>query len=109
MYTVLNGDTFLFCMIGKFGKWYYLPDIADAVAHIHQGGIWSSKDRIQRIRARNDTLRSVMDVVEPQFREELRGYLAKQYLRLAKLALKNIEIKVASQAIYDFFMIRSIR
>jgi len=41
MSKVLNGDTFLFSLLGSYGKGKYLDDINPAVYRRHTGGIWS--------------------------------------------------------------------
>ena len=40
---VINGDTFLFSVLGKKGGSYFHDDISNAVYRQHSGGIWSSK------------------------------------------------------------------
>lgn len=39
---VLNGDSFIFSLLGSFGKGKYMEDIRPAVYRLHQGSIWSS-------------------------------------------------------------------
>ncbi len=49
---VLNGDTYVFSNLGKFGKGHYHKDIKPAVYRRHKGGIWShrqTKDRITHL------------------------------------------------------------
>jgi glycosyltransferase involved in cell wall biosynthesis len=47
-YMVLNGDTFLFSMMGMFGKGMYMKDILPAVYRIHDGGVWSKKSDVMK-------------------------------------------------------------
>ena len=49
-YNSNNGDTFLISLLGHYGKYKYMPEITPAVYRIHQGGVWSSKNDIQRIK-----------------------------------------------------------
>jgi len=48
MYKVVNGDTFLFSLLGHYGKGKYLSSVKDAVYRAHEAGIWSSLNKIKR-------------------------------------------------------------
>ena len=45
---VINGDTYLFSNLGRFGKGHYHKDISPAVYRAHCGGIWSSKSLLEK-------------------------------------------------------------
>lgn len=45
---VLNADTFLWILLGKFGGAKFLPSIKPAVYTVHDGGVWSSLDKIEQ-------------------------------------------------------------
>lgn len=48
--SVLNGDTYLFSNLGKFGKGHYHKDITPAVYRSHKGGIWSQISKKEKIK-----------------------------------------------------------
>jgi glycosyltransferase involved in cell wall biosynthesis len=48
MYKVVNGDTFLFSLLGQYGKGKYLKSVNDAVYRAHDAGIWSSLNEKKR-------------------------------------------------------------
>jgi glycosyltransferase involved in cell wall biosynthesis len=48
MYKVVNGDTFLFSLLGHYGKGKYLSSVKDAVYRAHEAGIWSSLNELKR-------------------------------------------------------------
>lgn len=52
---VLNGDKFLFSILGQYGAGGYLPDIENAVYRLHAGGIWSSETEISKTAAHLNT------------------------------------------------------
>lgn len=45
MYIVLNGDTFLFSILGQYGKGKYMDSIKDAAYREHSKSVWSSLSR----------------------------------------------------------------
>lgn len=47
---VLNGDTFLWILLGKFGDAKFLPQIAPSVYRLHAGGVWSSLEEETRLK-----------------------------------------------------------
>jgi glycosyltransferase involved in cell wall biosynthesis len=50
MKFVLNGDTFLISLLGNFGKGKWMGDeIKPGVYRIHSGGIWSTKNKIEKM------------------------------------------------------------
>ena len=106
-YKVYNADTFLICLVGQFGKSHFHPDIQDAVAHIHEGGMWSSLESIDRLKASNDTLTSLISLVKPDYRAEVKTCLANQYARLAKLSVKSLKIPTAINSLLNFFKYRT--
>lgn len=53
---VLNLDTFLFSILGDYGKAHYQKEIKPAVSRKHIGGIWSSKIRIKQLALKLNTL-----------------------------------------------------
>ncbi len=47
---VLNGDIVLFHLLGFYGKGKFQTDIKNSVYRVHGKGIWSSLDRIQKMK-----------------------------------------------------------
>lgn len=45
---ILNGDTFLWTLLGEYGSAKYLQEIRPAVYRIHKGGVWSMIDEKAR-------------------------------------------------------------
>jgi glycosyltransferase involved in cell wall biosynthesis len=45
-FRVLNGDLFLFSMMGKYGKAKYQPKVQPAAYREHNGGIWSKRKNV---------------------------------------------------------------
>ena len=46
---VMNGDTFLFSLLGNYGKGKWMDNIAPAAYRIHAGGVWSHKSEDKRV------------------------------------------------------------
>jgi glycosyltransferase involved in cell wall biosynthesis len=48
IYHVLTVDKFLCSMLGQYGKGKYLDNVAPAAYRLHNGGVWSLKDNVQK-------------------------------------------------------------
>jgi len=49
---VTNGDSFLWSLLARHGKFKYLAEIKPACYRVHDGGIWSSKSSIEKSQMR---------------------------------------------------------
>jgi GT2 family glycosyltransferase/glycosyltransferase involved in cell wall biosynthesis len=47
-FYVYNGDTFLTCLLGKFGKGKYLGEIKPAAYRHHRGGVWAPLNPLEK-------------------------------------------------------------
>jgi glycosyltransferase involved in cell wall biosynthesis len=56
---VINLDTFLFSVLGEFGKAHYHKEIKPAISRKHSGGIWSAKGRIKQLELKLNTLKKL--------------------------------------------------
>lgn len=56
-YGVTNADTFLFSLLGQFGKGKYMDSIEPAHYRVHSGGIWSAKKKIEQKLASYNTFK----------------------------------------------------
>lgn len=52
---VLNGDSFLFMLLGEYGCGHYMPEVEPAAYRKHEGGMWSSQTEVQQVRVRLNT------------------------------------------------------
>lgn len=71
----LNGDAILFTMLAHYGGAKYLYDIQSNNYRIHNGGIWSSLKRYDRLRHNIDTRSQLLDIVDPKFKWVVKRYL----------------------------------
>lgn len=46
---VINGDTFLFAILGRYGKGHFMDEVEPSVYRVHSGGIHSSKANRERL------------------------------------------------------------
>lgn len=45
---IVNGDTVISSLLGKYGKGKYMAIIADSVCRIHNGGVWQLKNELDK-------------------------------------------------------------
>ena len=72
---VANPDSFLFSLLGQFGKGGYLADINDSLYRQHGGGIWSSRAANEKQRVAIETFEDVLDCVSEEYKKPVREKL----------------------------------
>ncbi|MCC6457184.1 MAG: glycosyltransferase [Caldilineaceae bacterium] len=81
-YRVLNGDTFLFSILGMFGGSKYMgSEIAPAAYRRHQGGVWSQLDQWNATFHRAQTFYWLSRYYERIDKQEYAAYFRKLYQR----------------------------
>lgn len=75
-----NGDTFLFAILGQYGKAHFHPDIVPAKYRIHGGGVWSGSDQKQRIEGQIQTFQVLARSVDPKFTPLVNRVLLDKYV-----------------------------
>ena len=58
---VNNADTFVFSLLGKYGKGKRLFNIKNAIYRVHKGGVWSLKDWESKMKSTINTLNIIAD------------------------------------------------
>lgn len=101
---VKNGDTFLFALLGQFGKGKFHPDIF-ANYREHNNGVWTGNSLVQRKRDLVFTLSQLLTLMKKNNSFLKRRYLAESY-ELAKLEFSTNRIGIALN-IYKSLLIDS--
>ena len=57
MLKVINGDTFLISLLGHFGKGKFMKDIQAGNYRIHQGGVWSEREKFDKLSSSINTIK----------------------------------------------------
>jgi glycosyltransferase involved in cell wall biosynthesis len=74
-----NGDTFLFAILGQYGKAHFHKDILPAKYRIHEGGVWSGIDAIRKIESQIFTFETLYKVVARDKKEIVKTSLFEKY------------------------------
>jgi glycosyltransferase involved in cell wall biosynthesis len=98
---VLNGDTFLISLLGKYGKGKYIENIDPAAYRSHTGGVWSGFDREQRMLKKQQFLSSLIAYYSDD--EKLKANLKKEQKKIHKRILKSYlsEPSFKKQLVYN--------
>lgn len=72
---VLNGDAFLFAMLGEHGKAHYAADVKPAVYRVHNGGVWSTRLNASRLSNRIYTYQQLLRVIDDQHKDVVKERL----------------------------------
>ncbi|MGE0590163.1 MAG: glycosyltransferase [Cyclobacteriaceae bacterium] len=105
---VKNGDTFLFAILGQFGKAHYHHDIEPAVYRQHSGGVWSGTDRLYRFESAIHTFGVLQEVIQPKYKRIVIKALVRKWGHLASTAFKTAKYIVFLRA-YVHTLLLSIR
>lgn len=108
VYEVFNGDTFIFSILGNFGKAKYDSSIKPAAYRKHSGGIWSLNSPVKKF---NNFIHSFHVFSKYYYRQgniELGDYfnfkslIAAKNLSLYYLVLRDYEMAAATLEEHDF-------
>lgn len=77
---VKNGDTFLFAILGQYGKAHFHPDIRPAKYRIHDGGVWTSIGIQSKKEALIHTFENLRKVINPENKSIVNNALFEKYL-----------------------------
>jgi glycosyltransferase involved in cell wall biosynthesis len=83
--SVVNGDTFLFSNLGRYGKGHYHQDIQKAVYRLHSGGVWAQRSDFAKNTQLLVTYAELLKTHHPNYQT-----LLKQ--KLFRLLLKKITL-----------------
>ena len=83
-----NGDTFLFAILGHFGKGYRHFDITNSIYRVHSGGIWSGRAYYDKLLNGNNTFKQILKVSDRKFSKPLYRKLMSIQYNLMKKAPK---------------------
>lgn len=84
--TVMNGDTFLWAVLGQYGKGYFLDNIKSSIYRKQSGGIWSNASSIKKLESSYHTYYTIYKIIDPKFKK---GVLKKALGRAIKITKKN--------------------
>ena len=88
IYEVLNGDTFFLALLAQHGPAKYLPEINDAIAHLHDGGIWSSMSAITRIDNQIGTFEGLLQCMDDTWHDQLTDVILQKHKSKLSTTLK---------------------
>ena len=102
---VANGDTFLFSLLGHFGKGYRHLDIQNSYYRVHSGGVWSGKSKIDKLLNSEYTFKNILILSDKKFE----AVLFKKLMRINYNIFKNTrsklnKIKYASKAVRNYML-----
>ncbi len=78
---VFNGDTFLICFLGQFGKSHFHDDIKSAVYRIHSGGVWSMLPEIRKYEKSTQTYMQLFNYFDKQGKTDVADELWKKVVQ----------------------------
>lgn len=78
---VFNGDTFLICFLGQFGKSHFHDDIKSAVYRIHSGGVWSMLPEIRKYEKSTQTYMQLFHYFDKQGKTDVADELWKKVVQ----------------------------
>lgn len=81
--NVTNGDTFLFALIGQYGKAKFLFDIGNSAYRVHDGGVWSNKGKENQLLCSIETYRVLLGIVDSKFKINIKTVLYDLIISLA--------------------------
>jgi glycosyltransferase involved in cell wall biosynthesis len=79
-YNSSNGDAFLTCLLGEYGKGKYMGDITPACFRLHSQGVWSGRSIPQRL----FEMRKTFSLVE-KYNKRLFNYELSNHFKKAKI------------------------
>jgi hypothetical protein len=90
--NLVNGDTFLFAILGQYGKAHFHTEIQPAKYRIHGGGVWSGSDFKRKIESQVRTFEALSQAVLSKNLPLVNRTLLDKYLiRLTKLTYSKPE------------------
>lgn len=132
--NIVNGDTVVASIIGKYGKAKFHDDIANSVCRVHSGGVWQNKSDLyknqshynlytflQRIHKRNKYVNEHMNntrfnivkrIIRISIAEKEKRIFFKYYVILWMLMLKKFNMKtmyVVNRDIVHWIRLRNVK
>lgn len=102
MVEVINVDTFLFSLLGKYGAGKYLSDIKPSTYRRHEQGVWSNRLVAMKFLAKIRTFGKLADYYqksgEHQLSRHFKSKLQNSYKMLISKELKSGNFRSASKA-----------
>lgn len=89
MFTITNQDTFLSSLLGNFGKGKYLADIEPAHYRVHEGGMWSLKNRESKLVTKLDTFSKIYNYYNRIGKNDISNFYKKEYSNAFKMLFVN--------------------
>lgn len=101
-FEVLNADRFLLSILAQHGPAAYIPTINDAIAHIHDGGIWSSLQKHNQLNANLTTYKAMIEVLDTKFHNEITNKIKSVSHELLTSHLKRFQFRKYITALRNF-------
>jgi glycosyltransferase involved in cell wall biosynthesis len=97
--NVVNADTFLFAMIGQYGRAHFCHDVAPCGYRRHSGGIWSFTNIIHQKESIINTFKKLSSNLGEHFSPITKKIAASELYELSKLQIRVGEYR---KSIYSF-------
>jgi glycosyltransferase involved in cell wall biosynthesis len=89
-----NGDTFLFALLARHGDVKYL-DCISGCYRVHSGGAWSTKSRLEQLRARITSFKEMRGVLDkPAERRAISISIGKILFELFRLGTQDFSLRI---------------
>lgn len=75
IYSITNLDTFIFSLLGHYGKARFEEMVLPNAYRIHKGGVWSLKNAITKGRSNLHTYKSLYKVIDEKYKHLLKKKL----------------------------------
>ncbi|SIT93818.1 glycosyltransferase [Pontibacter indicus] len=84
IFSVTNNDTFLFALLGQHGKAKFSNDVQPSAYRVHDGGIWSSIDNLEKRKSGLNTYEQLYKVIDSKYKHLIKKALFTRRLMLIK-------------------------
>lgn len=102
-HKIFNEDIFIISLIGQYGKGKFLSNIEPSVYRIHDKGIWSSLNEIQRLKAQMLTINSLSEYYKNKISEHSL-YFKKRYYKINdKIFYLAIQEKCSAEVFNSYY------
>lgn len=101
---LINGDTIIASIVGKYGKGKFMLDISNSVCRVHTGGVWQMKSELYKKINSYKTLTFLESVHKKN--EDVKKYIFNLRVNLLKSIIKlYIETGNIKNCFYSYLMI----
>ena len=82
---VKNGDSFLFAILGHYGKAYFMTEIKNTAYRVHSGGVWSLSSDLDKKTNQFESFKEIKNYSDKKFYASLNLKLASSCMSLFKM------------------------